>query len=216
MTRCAARWSLWWTPCLQDHANLFDIDLPLGGSLSEHPTLQVLRHSQICSPRMQSDVAFCIRSAVLKLQDVCTGKLLTAAFLVPTARLLTNRHETHVGSVVAKLALLLELGMLLGPSLPILVPLLCMAVLSERLLAAVAWHRQALKVSSQSGNVQVAMKITFGCSVLLHIAFASGDTLAVALLSLMTILALTKELPLLMASIRLWKACLQMRTRWLS
>ena len=147
---------------------------------------------------------------------VCTGKLVTAAFVIPAARLLTKRHETSVGSVVAKLALLLELGMLLAPSLPVLVPLLCMGVLSESLLAAVAWCRQALKLDLQPGNVQVAMKMTFGCSVLLHIAFVSGDTLVVALLSLIAMLALTKELEPFMTSIRLWKACLQMRTRWLS
>ena len=58
---------------MQDRDNLFDIDLPLQESgKSERPTLQVLRHGHICSPRMRSNVAFCVRSAVLKLQDVCT------------------------------------------------------------------------------------------------------------------------------------------------
>ena len=44
-----------------------------------------------------------------------------------------------------KVVLLLELGLLLGSALPLLVPLLCIGVLSERLLAAVGWHKGYLK-----------------------------------------------------------------------
>ena len=47
--------------------------------------------------------------------------------------------------VLMKIVLLLELGLLFGSTLPLLVPLLCIGISSERLLAAVGWHRGCLK-----------------------------------------------------------------------
>ena len=49
--------------------------------------------------------------------------------------------------VLMKIVLLLELGLLLGSTLPLLVPLLCIGVSSERLLAAIGWHRGYLKAA---------------------------------------------------------------------
>ena len=50
--------------------------------------------------------------------------------------------------VLMKIVLLLELGLLLGATLPLLVPLLWIGVSSESMLAAVGWHRGYLKAPS--------------------------------------------------------------------
>ena len=62
--------------------------------------------------------------------------------------------------VVLKLALLLGLGMLFGPALPLLVPLLCVGVLSEGLLAGVAWDANILHGITSPGDIRFAVIMT--------------------------------------------------------
>ena len=59
--------------------------------------------------------------------------------------LTARRYDKSIDVVVVKLALLLELGVLLGPSLPFIIPLLLAGAWAERCLAAVAWDKRILE-----------------------------------------------------------------------
>ena len=64
-----------------------------------------------------------------------------------SARLLTKvtrKRYKDTDEVVVKMAVLLELGMLLGPLLPLTLPLLCASVLGEVLLAVFCWRATVL------------------------------------------------------------------------
>ena len=53
--------------------------------------------------------------------------------------------------------------MLLGPSLPLIVPLLSASILTERLLAVVAWDVGILKAVFKPGDVRIAVSFTGYC-----------------------------------------------------
>ena len=127
-----------------------------------------------------------LRRAALKAQDLYLSKLVTSAFGVPALRLVLNKNYNRASDVVLKLASVLELGMLLGASLPLLLPFLFAAIMSERLLAAVAWQKLALKDVAESGQVyfQLVLKITWAASALFYTCFACQDAYASAAQSL--------------------------------
>ena len=158
---CADRWAQWWRVCHARHSQMFVVDLDLDNS--RYLPVKVLRPGDICAPHMFPSVASCARSIALKLQDIIIAKLVTAVFLVPAVRLLSQRSYRRTDNVLVKLALLLELGMFLGAALPLIVPFLCVGISSERLLAAVAWRHRGknfLEVS-EAGDVRAPKEGSF-------------------------------------------------------
>ena len=159
--KCMDRWTLWWRAC--DNAHSFDVKVPLRGTAT-----QVLHHRDICNPGTDLSISACVRSIALKLQEFLLNKLVATAFALPACRLRMYRDYTDTDQIVVKLAVCLELGMLLGPCLPLMLPLLCLWVLSEGLLAAVAWNKQRMKAGSQQGDVRLSVIMTGICSVMFY------------------------------------------------
>ena len=173
--KCMDRWTLWWRAC--DNAHSFDVKAQL-----HHNVMQVLHHRDICNPKRDLSLSACVRSIALKLQGVLLSKLVTAAFALPAYRLVLRRHYTDTDEMVVKVAVCLELGMLLGPCLPLALPLLCAWVLSEGLLAAFSWKDQVMKPVSRHGDVRLAVAITGICSFLFYACFVSENSFAIVML----------------------------------
>ena len=133
---CADHWKSWWEPCHPHHEQIFDVTIPMG-ELYIRTEVGILGHKSFCAPLTMVPAA-CARSIALKLQDVVLGKLVAVAFSVPAGRLMTKRTYETTDDLAVKLALLLELGLLWAGVLPLVVPLLCAGVLSERVLATLS------------------------------------------------------------------------------
>ena len=128
--QCMDRWMLWWRACDNGHAHSFDVKALLR---DVGKTTQVLHHRDICKPGRDLSISACVRSIALKLQGFLLSKLVIAAFAMPAYRLIMYREYTDTDQIVLKVAVCLELGMLLGPCLPLMLPLLWLWVLSEGL-----------------------------------------------------------------------------------
>ena len=88
-----------------------------------------------------------------------------------------------------QLTLLLGFGSLLGGPLPLITPLLCMSISSERLLAAVSWDRRLVR-SQASGAVDVSYAMTMArllsacLPCLLHVRGSSLNCSTLLILSI--------------------------------
>ena len=123
---------------------------------------------------------------MLKLQDLWLGKQITAAFNVPSGRLLARRFYETTGEVMLKLALILQLAHLCGAALPLMTPLLWMNTLSETVLAAASFSESgSLRAKGSSDGdefMAVSMAMMACCSTLLHVAFSCNSPSALLLI----------------------------------
>ena len=188
---CLDRWTLWWPPCTDKGQHMFNIEAPVRVHEVQE-TRTILHHRDVCTPKGHQSVSSCTRSVALHLQGLILSKLLTAAFSLPTARLVWGKYYELTDTVVVKLALLLELGMLLGPSLPVIIPLLSIGVLTERMLAAVSWDAGFLQSVSRRGDARFAIAATGMCSLVFYGCFMFDSTPACVLL-LLTCVMLLKD-----------------------
>ena len=180
---CFNGWTRWWRPCADvRHAVNFDITLALQQGTAY---MRALRHSDVCSRSGTICVSKCARSFMLKLQDLWLGKQITAAFNVPSGRLLASRFYDNTGEVMLKLALILQLAHLCGAALPLMTPLLWMNTLSETALAAASFCQsrswQAKGSCDGGGFTTMSMAMMACCSTLLHVAFACNRPSALLL-----------------------------------
>ena len=65
---------------------------------------------------------------------------------------------------------------------------------SNRLVAVVSWQRGSLKDINEQGDAQVAIKMTWVCSAVLHACFVSQDAFALGLLCVAITLGILKGL----------------------
>ena len=188
--QCMDRWTLWWRACDKGHAHSFDVKAPPHYG---HIPIDVLHHSDICNPKRDLAISACVRSIALKLQGFLLSKLVIAACALPACRLIVCRDYKNTDQMVVKLAICLELGMLLGPCLSLTLPLLCLWVLSEGWLAAIAWNDEVLKADSRQGDVRIAVIIAAICSFSFHACFVSENIFATAMLLVEVTLLLRRD-----------------------
>ena len=174
--KCLGYWTAFWTPCKKQIFNFQGVG-PDG-----HSTLRMLDGRDVCSPSSRTSPASCCNCMLLSLQDVLFGKLISSALLVPSWNLLFSKFPKDAKVVLLRLELLLQLTMLVSGPLPLLTPVLCVAVLTTLLMAAVAREKAVLKFTDvdQMPAASVCAGLLF--SAIVHIGFTSEELLPFGLL----------------------------------
>ena len=135
---CLAKWTKFWSPCA--HPGTFDVKIP--------ESIMILWHVEVCASSHTISPSTCVRSVALKLQGMLLNKLVMASLFLPASRLATQRFFKRTSDFVPKLAVLVEVNVVLGAPLPLLVPLIGVGLLSESLVAAAALRHHRLKFDS--------------------------------------------------------------------
>ena len=130
---CLGRWMSWWDICStakQDRLSLKMTFRDLGMATLDG-SQDLLQPRDVCHHVPSKSLSACARSMISKLQAIFLGKLVTMIFLLPAWKLCRgSQHKTSKHGAL-KLALLLELAIMLAPTLPLSAPLFVMGVLIE-------------------------------------------------------------------------------------
>ena len=153
---CGGFWTSMWTPCADMQAHLLDVT-GFGGHFTSDYTALVnttfVSTYDIChSPPSYG----CFRGMVTMLMPLLLTKVAISAFVLSWAKSwamwacsrIRRRKDTraeerqasavHAGEILAQLMTWCELGALLGFAVPLLVPLLALAVFANKLLLEIA------------------------------------------------------------------------------
>ena len=196
-TGCLGRWVALWKPC-RSNRQLFQHSLicntqneqDCGDADLFDPVYEidfgVVRASDICDPHYSwsfTSMSSCMQTSLLRLQEVVLGKLITTGVVIPGIAFLRDSSEVKTsGEVLAKLAIYMAYAMVSSGHLPLMMPLLLLAVCIAGLLAVVAWAQRGILPVHHAQNIAApVLRMTRLLSLIVHLASAAGDTRALAM-----------------------------------
>ena len=102
----------------------------------------------------------CMELALLRLQDIWLGKVITSGLLVPAGRLCIGLHGMSSSGVVGTFTVLLAYAIIGSGHLPLMVIVICLAMMKMTLLAAVSWDAKFLEYQKRLGIARPCVILT--------------------------------------------------------
>ena len=194
-TGCLGRWVAFWKPC-QSNRELFQRSL-ICKTQNEQDCRQmwlhkqveidtvVVRSSDICDPHHSwslTSISNCMHILLLRLQEIWLSKFITAGLMMPGIAILRGAPAVKSEEVVARFAIYMAYAMVSSGHLPLMMPILLLAVSIAGFLATVAWARRGIRPVRHDQNVAApVLRMTRLLSLIVHLASAAGDPRALAM-----------------------------------
>ena len=154
--------------------------------------IKVMDASEVCDPgsRLQS-MSSCMELALLRLQSIWIKKIILSGVLIPVAKSLLGIWYEAPADALYKLVVLFAYAVLTCGHLPLVMPIILLAMLSETLMAALSCQAKKAKRASRaelaSSEVGIfgapSLRMALALSTLIHLASASKDLVIFALFS---------------------------------
>ena len=180
---CLGRWVTLWMPC-RSNRQLFEHNAKFWNELGMHVYLRVLRSSDICDPHYSWSSTFlsrCMDVSLLRLQEIWLAKFVMTGLVMPGFTLMTGYLPKQSGKIVSFLATCAAYAIMSSGHLPLMMPVLLLALLGEGLVARVAWTEKGLKAAGVQSIAAPAVKMTRLLSLMVHLASAAGHLRIVAM-----------------------------------
>eukprot|EP00971_Amphidinium_carterae_P332768 6467096-Amphidinium_carterae.2 len=173
---CFGAWVFFWTPCTSKFVDVGALStVSIRGSVvSGYDAHQLVARSELCSADVNLTTRRCSNSVLERLAQILFSQFVHLAFTFPAGRILAGRCMSLRGTWVL-LAYVWLLVLMLGPSLPPLVPL---AFLVAVVHAMLLFDRFTLLHKDRSGDNKarlppIGLKCALGFAVLLQSCIAA-------------------------------------------
>ena len=179
---CLGRWTAWWGPCSLRKRQNFAVlvEYTLFGLPPQ--AYMALKTMEVCSPRHGQSCSICVMAIALKMQSMLMAKTITTSLLMPLRkirRISTGTYSKNFAmSATVKVGGALQMIMLLSGILPLFMPILWVAWVCETLVIAIAQKEGSPEGRNLDALLQQMASMGVVLSAMLHIAFASGSSLA--------------------------------------
>ena len=136
----------------------------------------------------------CMHISLLRLQEIWLAKFVTAEVVMPGIALLRDALPVKSGEVLTgNFSIYMAYAMVSSGHLPLMMPMLLLAVSIAGLIARVAWAERGIGSVYVENVAALVLKVTRLLALMVHLASAAGDPLALAMAGayiLMLILAI--------------------------
>ena len=121
--------------------------------------------------------------SLLRLQEILLGKLITTGVVIPGIAILRGSSQVKTsGEVLAKFAIYMAYATVSSGHLPLMLPLLLLAVCIVGLLVVDAWAQRGILPVHHVQNIAApVLRMTRLLSLIVHLASAAGDPRALAM-----------------------------------
>ena len=195
-TDCEAKWLLFWTPC--ESTDSFQIDAHVPATIFSHAfKFELVSHDEICLPSVVQD-GRCSRFIVEGMGSLIFSKLVVTAFVSPVVFLIFNlprvvqmrqrfiqrwvnaeyQLTASLDYEVSSYIMIMDLAIVLGMAIPVLLPLMCFAVVSNLMVFHYATNH--LQITTEHESLPACRYLI--CSVLfgscLNMCFFLDNTMS--------------------------------------
>ena len=194
-TGCLGRWAALWKPC-RSNRQLFERSLICNfqnqrdcrsGWISRTWEIDIVvaRSSDICNPHHSQSLTYmstCIHISLLRLQEILLGKFITTEVVMPGVTLLRRKLPVKSGELLAgNFAIYMAYAMVSSGHLPLMMPMLLLAISIAGLVARFAWAERGIGPMYVENVAAPVVKLTRLLSLMAHLASAAGDPLTLAM-----------------------------------
>ena len=198
-TGCLGRWVTLWKPC-RSNRDLFQLSLVCHGSGQDCKLFNVEGRgklaidvklacsSDICDPHFSwtlISMSRCIDTSLLRLQEIWLSKFVVSGLVLPAVAIMRENLPTESGAIAGNLAISTAYVLMSSGHLPLMMPILLLALLAEGLVARVAWAETSLKYRGRDVEHVAAptVKMARLLSLMMHVTSVAGDTRTLAIAS---------------------------------